>query len=61
MLTGAVVFEFVQAVAGRELEVVEGVGGVDHVKLRQGALMNVYGQLAAALAVPDLLGFSAGE
>lgn len=61
MLASAVILEFVQSVARRQFEIIESVGGIDHQKLRQRALLDVDGQLAAARATPNVFGFSAGE
>lgn len=61
MLTSAVAVEFMQAVTGRQFEVVESIGSVDHIELRQCARLDVGRQLATALAVPEAFRFSTGE
>jgi len=61
MLACAVARQWVKTVAGRVLEIVQSFGSIDQEQLCQPPRLDIGRHLAAALAVPELVGFGIGE
>lgn len=57
MLSFAISLQFLQVVRGRNLQVVQVFGVVDHAKLTKGHLLNVYGQFPRSLSAVNLFSF----